>query len=184
MKKVQTIKLLLLLAVVVITGCSQTIVYPKIIESSPVDSKPFTQPFEGQHVPNFTYVDNAGVSHSLSDFKGTPVVIIFWATSCKSCKEDMILLEQLYKNKIRNYEIIAINLTDPDNLVAPYVTKAGYSFKVILDPDYKAQKSFKVPLAIGLPWVFFVDGNGIVKKSWIGPFYDKEPELRKVIDSL
>ena len=46
---------------------------------------------EKKAAPDFSLKALDGKQIALSDFKGKPVLIIFWATWCSACKEDIAL---------------------------------------------------------------------------------------------
>ena len=53
-------------------------------------------------IPPIVFEDSLGNKINLKDFFGKLIIINFWATWCKPCKEEMPSLDRLYKNK--NFE--------------------------------------------------------------------------------
>ena len=52
------------------------------------------QRFDDKKVaPPFTLKSLDGKTIALSDFKGKPVLLVFWATWCDTCKEELPLLD-------------------------------------------------------------------------------------------
>jgi thiol-disulfide isomerase/thioredoxin len=51
-----------------------------------------------------------GKKISLSDFRGKPVILTFWATWCESCKEEMPILEKFSQGKRDQLTILFITI--------------------------------------------------------------------------
>ena len=61
--------------------------------------------------PDFTVTDENGKEVKLSDFKGKPAVLNFWATWCYYCKEEMPDFNTAYK-KYPEVQFLMVNATD------------------------------------------------------------------------
>ncbi|HET6373552.1 MAG TPA: peroxiredoxin family protein [Candidatus Polarisedimenticolia bacterium] len=67
-------------------------------------------PSPGQPAPSFTYHDVAGREVRLTDYKGRPVVIYFWASWCGACAGQAADLVQLYeKHRRQGLEILGVS---------------------------------------------------------------------------
>jgi len=87
----------------------------------------------------------------------------------------MQYIEKLYKDYAGKFEVIAVNLSDSEPVVTDIINKYKFSFLIVMDPDYRAQKCYGVAYTtIGLPWAFFIDSNGVAREKWIGEFKEKE----------
>lgn len=53
---------------------------------------------EGQQAPDFTLKTLSGERTSLSDVKGKKVLLNFWATWCKPCRQEMPAMEELQRS--------------------------------------------------------------------------------------
>ena len=63
-----------------------------------------------QPISNFSLTDLNGVTRSIADYKGRPVLINAWATSCPPCKAEMPALHNFYlKHKDKGFELLALN---------------------------------------------------------------------------
>ncbi|HEV7715002.1 MAG TPA: TlpA disulfide reductase family protein, partial [Steroidobacteraceae bacterium] len=64
--------------------------------------------------PDFVLDSNTGKPVKLSGYKGQVVMINFWATWCGPCREEMPLLESIYKQyKDKNFTLLGVNV-EPD----------------------------------------------------------------------
>lgn len=65
-------------------------------------------------VPRVEIYDDAGNAVLLKDFKGEVVVVVFWASWCLQCVEELMTLEKLTKdlnyNEVKNVRILPISI--------------------------------------------------------------------------
>ncbi|WP_343033610.1 TlpA disulfide reductase family protein [Virgibacillus ihumii] len=60
-------------------------------------------------LPGFQLETLEGEKVKLSDFRGNPVMLNFWATWCPPCRAEIPDMEKLHQNK--DITILAVNLT-------------------------------------------------------------------------
>ncbi len=110
--------------------------------------------------PNFTVLDYNGEEVQLSDFKGKPVVINFWATWCYYCKEEMPDFNKAFKN-YPDVQFVMVNATDGyQETVATakkYVEDEGFDFNVYFDTKGEAVNAYYVN---SFPTTYFIEENG------------------------
>ena len=122
-------------------------------------------PGVGQALDNFKIAQLEGSNLQLSDLKGKPVIINFWATWCIPCQDEMPLLEK-YSNKLSNsLQIIGVNSQEQPDVVRDFVTKYGITFPIGLDSNGDLTRAY---LINGFPTTFFVDKNGILRNMHVG----------------
>ncbi len=121
--------------------------------------------YVGAPAPQFKLPELGGTLVSLSQFRGRPVLVNFWATWCPGCEEEMPDLEKLYeKHKKDGLEILAISVDEDRKPVMPFVARLNPSFKVLLCDENTAH-AYDV---FGLPTTFLVDADGVVVKKYVG----------------
>lgn len=110
--------------------------------------------------PDFTVYDEKGNEVKLSDYRGKPVVINFWATWCYYCKEEMPDFNKAYK-EYPDVQFLMINATDgvqeTKKMAMQYVTDEGYEFPVFYDTELDAVNTYYIS---SFPTTFFIDENG------------------------
>ena len=116
---------------------------------------------EPQPMPDFTVYDEEGKAYALSDFKGKPVILNFWATWCGYCKVEMPAFQEKYDTYGEDIHFLMINMTDGNRETvegaSSYISKEGYRFPVYYDENLEVAMTYQVT---GLPMSFFVDADG------------------------
>ena len=120
--------------------------------------------------PNFTVQDMNGNNVSLSDFKGKPVVINFWASWCPPCKAEMPDYEKMYKEYApKGVVFMMVDLTDGSRETVPIAKKflqdSGYTFTAYFDVKSSAANAYGIS---SIPTSIFVDRDGNVASGFIG----------------
>lgn len=118
----------------------------------------------------FSLKDQYGNSHSLSEYKGKTVLLIFWATWCPDCLEELPDIERLYKEyqleKNENIVILGINTpnrevkTDVKGITA-FMKKNNYTFPTLMDEDGKVFEAYDIRT---YPTTYFIDRNGKISR--------------------
>lgn len=111
--------------------------------------------------PDFTVYDIDGNSHKLSDFRGKPVILNFWATWCGYCQVEMPDFEEKFKQYGQDVHFIMLNVTDGAQetveTASSFIAEQGYTFPVYYDTDLTATSAYNTS---GLPVTYFIDAEG------------------------
>jgi thiol-disulfide isomerase/thioredoxin len=111
--------------------------------------------------PEFTLGSLNGAKAALSQYKGQVVMINFWATWCGPCQQEMPLLDQMYKKyKGAGFTLLGVNVDKDAPPVKDLLTKKPVSFPVLLDPENKVSKIYRVN---AMPSTVIVDRKGNVR---------------------
>lgn len=107
---------------------------------------------------DFTVYDKNNNPVALSDFKGKPIVINFWATWCGYCIMEMPDFEQVYQQEKENVTFLMVNATDGINetqeKASKYVEYENYTFPVYYDLKQEAITKYGIS---GFPTTIFID---------------------------
>ena len=133
--------------------------------------------------PDFTVYDPEGNAHSLSDFRGQPVIVNFWASWCGPCKNEMPNFEEKYKEYGDTIQFLMVNLTDGSQETVEtaqgYIDGQGYTFPVYFDTDYSGAMAYAVS---AVPATYFIDENGSLIAYGKGSL--SQEQLQRGIDML
>jgi len=142
-------------------------VFPR--EEAPKENILTASPLVGKQAPDFTLPALDGAEVSLSQFRGQPVLINFWASWCIPCREEMPELVRAYEaHKAEGFIILGVNLTHEDTLsdAQAFAKEFSISFPVLLDED--GTVSGKLYIIPGIPTSIFIDRDGLLKRIQVG----------------
>ncbi|MBQ3504768.1 MAG: TlpA family protein disulfide reductase [Oscillospiraceae bacterium] len=133
--------------------------------------------------PDFTVYDREGNAHSLSDFRGQPVIVNFWASWCGPCKSEMPDFEEKFREYGEEIQFLMVNLTDGHQetveSASSFVDGQGYTFPVYFDSDYSGAAAYAVN---AVPATYFIDAEGVLVAYGKGAM--SAEVLQKGIDML
>jgi len=111
--------------------------------------------------PDFTLANRAGGQMSLAKLKGQVVMINFWASWCGPCRQEMPLLDQMYKKyKPLGFTLVGVNV-EPDSTDAEgYLKKTPVTYPILLDKENKVSSLYEVS---AMPSSVIVDRKGRVR---------------------
>ncbi len=125
----------------------------------------------GKTAPNFTLTDIAGRRHSLSDYRGRDVMLVFWATWCAPCKTEiphLIALQNIMgKDKLAILAISYVTPIETTEKVKAFVKKyPRINYTIIsVQPSFMPTPYNDIT---GLPSAFFIDKRGKIKLATEG----------------
>ena len=125
-----------------------------------------TDPLVGHPAPNFTLVllhnDSGKNTLSLSNLKGKPIVLNFWASWCQPCEEELPLLENAWKQmqaQNKNIVFLGIDFQESNSDASSFLLQHGVTYLAGLDTDGSIANKYGVS---SIPQTIFIDRNGTV----------------------
>jgi thiol-disulfide isomerase/thioredoxin len=137
----------------------------------------------GQAAPDFTMLNTAGEPVTLSDLRGAPVVLNFWASWCPPCIAEMPLLDRAAQSLAGDAVFLLVNVGENADTVASFLNRVAVeNATVVRDAAGTAPQGIEglvpsqavasVYQTYGLPTTLFVDENGVIQRRIEGPVYD------------
>lgn len=137
---------------------------------------------EQRPAPEFSAVDTDGVSHSLSDYRDTVLVINFWATWCPPCIKEMPSLQRAWQAlKNDGVQVLAINMGETLDEIAAFSQQTKVDFPLLLDENMAQGPLWQLK---GLPTTYIVDGDGVIVYTVIGEREWDDPAIVEQIRDL
>jgi peroxiredoxin len=139
------------------------------------------KPWSGP-TPPLELVDLDGKRHRLADYRGSVVVINFWATWCVPCRDEMPSLERLRASVDgKRVVILAVNLAEPDSRVRKFLDAMPLRFPILMDREATVAKAWQAKL---LPATFVVGPDGVIRYRHLGELDWSTPQVRAQIVEL
>ena len=121
--------------------------------STPAAAKPVSGA-----APDFTLKSRAGQNLRLSEYRGQVVLLNFWASWCGPCRQEMPLLEDLYKRYGKlGFTIMGVNVDTDSTKANEYLRDITVTFPILYDTANAVTKSYNVN---AMPTTVIVDRNG------------------------
>jgi peroxiredoxin len=120
----------------------------------------------GTTAPNFVLRDLDGKGHSLGDYRGKRVLLVFSDVNCAPCEQMAPNLVRLHEKRPKDLEIVMISRGAPEanKLKA---TALGYPFPVLLQKSWEVSKLYGM---FATPIGYLIDEEGVITKDVaVGP---------------
>ena len=132
--------------------------------------------------PDFDLPDLAGVSHRLSDYRGRPVLVSFWAVWCAPCRRELPALATM-RAKLRDTDIavFAVNVGDSADRIAGFLAHHPSPGLSILRGGSATANAWHVQ---ALPVAYAVDSDGILRLGALGECDWASPDVERQLRAL
>ena len=123
---------------------------------------------------------------NLNDYRGSTVIVNFWAIWCMPCRREMPVLQDIsHELKDRGLVVIGINSgleKDPDNEeIVEFLNYLNIDYTVGYgDSESKIEQDYSI---VGLPSTFIIDSEGNIRYRWLGE-WKKEAFYNAVVSVL
>jgi len=122
------------------------------------------------YAANFSWMDESGKEVELKDYRGSVVLINFWATWCGPCKKelpDLVSLNDELKGK--RFKLIGVSVDKGRDVVKDvyeFARRNNLNYPIIVDDDEKLDRAYGN--LRGIPTTFLVDREGKIVKTYVG----------------
>lgn len=118
-------------------------------------------PYGGEKAPDLYLQNLAGEEVSLAQWEGKTVVVNFWATWCKPCREEIPDLARFFEaHREHNVVVLGVAMDKDIDKVRTFVREFKVSYPVVVGNIVDARK-WKVR---GLPMTFIVSPAGDIER--------------------
>jgi len=123
----------------------------------------------GRPAPDFELKSLEGRPTRLSEFRGRPLLVNFWASWCDPCREEMpAIVVAFERHSAARLAVLAVNLRDQERErdVRRFVEEFRLPFPILLDTRGTVRRRYRVR---AIPTSVFIDSAGIVRMVHPGP---------------
>lgn len=149
----------------------------RLIEASSLRAFP-------ERVPSvdFSLPPLEGENVALSDYRGSVVLLNFWATWCPPCREELPSMVRLQEELgDEPFTILAVSLREDRDTVRSFLDENGFELPVLLDESGESGMQYGVR---GIPTSYVVDTEGRVLAMLVGAREWDDPEVIELIRHL
>jgi len=126
---------------------------------------PHAVPFElkGKPAPDFTLkrLDN-GAPVKLSDLRGKPLVLNFWASWCGPCKMEHPVVSMAARRYGQDVQFYGVVFEDTEENARGFAGQMDPSFPQLMDERSRMAVDYGVT---GVPETYFIDAQGIIREK-------------------
>lgn len=116
---------------------------------------------EGRLAPDFILQRVDGGTLRLSDLRGRPVILNFWATWCGPCRSEIPEFQTVHEQLgATGVVVVAVNVQEVATKVREWTEQFGVSFPVVLDTAGSVTRTYVARNA--LPMTVFIAADGTV----------------------
>jgi peroxiredoxin len=119
----------------------------------------------GTAAPHFELPDLAGQMHSLDEYRGKRLLLVFSDPSCGPCRALMPKLEKVHRRRVGNdVDVVMISRGAVEENRAK-AAEEGVTFNVLVQRSWEMSKAygrFETPVA------YLIDANGVIEADAVG----------------
>jgi peroxiredoxin len=129
--------------------------------------------------PDFSLPGVYGGRVDLDSYRGRPVLLVFWTTSCPICQRELPMLSQLAPTfRSKGVTLLPILLGGEDE-GADYLGSSSLNFTSLFDSEGHVARAYGVG---GVPKFVLIDKDGKIRRSASG--WTSERVLRNWVDAV
>jgi len=135
---------------------------------------------KGEPAADFSVERFDGGSFQLSDYKGKPVLINFFASWCVACGTEIPVLAKVFPEYSKKGVVfVGVAINDTETKARKFIGKYNLAFATGLDKSGEIRKNYQI---YGMPTTLLVDRQGIIQYLHLGGV--TEDSIRHELDKL
>lgn len=154
--------------VVLIAGILITVALVVILSAGlGKDPQHIDSPLIGKQAPDFALkAVGTGETIDLTQFRGKPMVVNFWATWCRPCYEEHPVLVSNAQMLQGQVQFLGVVFQDKEEKIQQFLNERGTAYPTLVDQAGKTAIAYGVG---GVPETFFLNKDGKVVAKFEGP---------------
>jgi peroxiredoxin len=124
-------------------------------------------PEPGAFAPDFERPTLSGSTIRLSELRGAPVVVNFWATWCGPCIVEMPILQSIFETyRETGLRVLAVNLGEPPDVIHTWQQAHQLTYDLLIDPQQQVAGQYHLR---GQPSTYVIAPDGRISAIFFGP---------------
>jgi peroxiredoxin len=123
----------------------------------------------GDVAPDFTLASLDGKQVSLSQFRGRPVMLNFWYSTCPGCLAEIPGMQRFYSAQQaagKDFVILGVNSVDDAQTAQQFAQQSGLTYPLALDNNQHVATLYNLTAT---PTSYFIDRQGMIRFVQVGP---------------
>src|SRR5260370_377251 len=119
--------------------------------------------------PDFTLTSLDGKQVSLSQFRGKPVMLNFWYSTCPGCLAEIPGMQRFYSAQQaagKDFVILGVNSVDDVQTAQQFSQQYALTYSLALDNNQQVAALYNLTAT---PTSYFIDRQGIIRSVVVGP---------------
>lgn len=136
----------------------------------------------GAIAPEFELIDQNGVMHKSSAYRGKILILDWWGVWCLACKQDLPKLQKMHEKYADNPNVVilALNVRDENERMARYWADMQYTFPTLNDADELVDKyGIKA-----YPSAILIGPDGRVLRTAVGSASDLAEDIDTTLKTI
>ena len=137
-----------------------------------------------RHAPTFELTSLDGKKFTQANLAGKVTLMVFWASSCGTCKKELPKISELQKKMgSQGFQVLAVGFADAEADIRNYVAShpGTFNFPVLYDIEDRVAVQWNVR---GTPTLFLIDKKGEIVLSHLGGGLLESGDFHKKLDAL
>lgn len=136
----------------------------------------------GGMAPNFTLKSATGKNLRLSEYRGQVVMLNFWSARCRRCRQQMPVLDQLYRRyRSVGFELLGVNIDAKIAKAKDTARKLKVVYPILFDSEKTVSHLYDVN---AIPTTVMIDRDGRLRYVYRGHVSRLEKKYQKQIRGL
>lgn len=145
----------------------------------PADEDPDGGALPGSPAPDAEFSTFEGTTRTIGEFRGKPLVVNFWASTCIPCVTEMPDIDALHEEMGGSVTFLGINTAEGTKPAQRFLEDVPVSYELGRDPDGSVLKAFG---RANLPTTVIIDAQGRVRDTHTGII--SRDDLRSRIEAV
>ena len=133
----------------------------------------------GSMAPDFSLPAIGGGDVSLSELRGRPVVVTFYASWCFDCSKALPRLQHVHDDRGDDVAIVGVSYRDLFGDSRDFAEELGVTYPMLHDQDDDVAGAYGVR---AIPQTFFIDADGVIRDRVFGA--ESQERLDELVDEI